>query len=710
MAVTGAVVVCLGVVLLATRQDPPQQPLFRATVDLVQVDVVVTDKDGNAVRGLTAHDFTIADRGRPQAIAAFQEVSHTYSATAPLPLLSVRHDVADNRTAQSQRLVVVVVDDLHIFSGRTDRAKDLTKQIINNLGPEASMALLFTSGEHGTEVTEDRSILLAAADTLKGRQPVRRPHAANDTQAVHGLDPEMSPNAIRAAIATVGSGQEFFENMEQYKTLEDAARVIGGDDLRRKAFVLITEGINKDLTGVFTSTTSPCELADPQSPCYHEMALRQAAEAMRRSNVTVYALDPRGHVAPQDLLRENFPAPAGLLTSPAGSATDDDSPFRMLNPVRLAQDGLSIMSAATGGFAVTDSDDFQGGINRILADLDHYYLIGFRSPDPNGKGYRPLDVKVAGHSEWLLRFRAGYTPGGAPPPQANTDPLLSGELPKTDLPLRIFAEAFPALPPATPTAAPGRPPGSGASGTPVSARVAVALEITAPTSVLGEADGLLHDDISYKVLAVNQQTGKVASRLSRAAALSLKPVAAATGPPPAIVSYEIQTSLDLGPGSYQLRASASSGKLGTGGSVYLTLDVPDFSRRALALSGVVLGYSDGERVPVAPTPVDATATTPPPSVPFAPTLDRVFTTTDTLRLFCQVHRASPQDAIHVDIEVIGADARAVTSSAYELGPEASDAIDHTLPLTALTAGPYRLRVSAAHASTTVRQEVAIVIR
>ncbi len=446
VAVTGAVVVCLGVAALAGRQNAPQQPVFRATVDLVQVDVVVTDKDGNAVLGLAQQDFTVADRGHPQAIAAFQEVSHVYSATAPLPLLNVRHDVADNRTAQSQRLVVVVVDDLHIFSGRTERAKDLTKQIINNLGPEASMALLFTSGQHGTEVTEDRSILLAAADTLKGRQSVRRPHAANDTQAVHGLDPEMSPDAIRAAIATVGSGQEFFENMEQYKTLEDAARVLGGDDLRRKAFVLITEGINKDLTGVFTSTTSPCELADPQSPCYHEMALRQAAEAMRRSNVTVYALDPRGHVAPQDLLRENFPAPAGMLTSPGGTAADDDSPFRMLNPVRLAQDGLSIMSAATGGFAVTDSDDFVGGIDRILADLDHYYLIGFLPTDPNGKGYRPLDVKVPGHPEWLLRFRAGYTPGGALPPPANADPLLSGELPKTELPLRLFAEAFPALP------------------------------------------------------------------------------------------------------------------------------------------------------------------------------------------------------------------------------------------------------------------------
>lgn len=241
-------------------------------------------------------------------------------------------------------------------------------------------------------------------------------------------------------------------------------------------------------------------------------------------------------------------------------------------------------------------------------------------------------------------------------------------------------------------------------------RVAVALEITAPTSVLSEADGKLHDDVSYKVLAVSQQTGKVTSRVSREASLALKPVASATGPLPPVVSYEIPISLDLAPGSYQLRASASSGKLGIGGSVYLTLDVPDFSRRGLALSGVVLGYSDGDRVPVASAPVDATGTTPPPLVPFAPTLDRVFRTTDTLRLFCRVHRASPQDAIHVDIDVVGADDRTVTSSAYDLGPEASDEIDHTLSLAALTAGPYRLRVSAVHGGAVARQEIGFAVR
>ena len=40
----------------------------------------------------------------------------------------------------------------------------------DKVGPGASMAVLFTSGEHSTQVTEDRARCSAAVDTLKGRQ------------------------------------------------------------------------------------------------------------------------------------------------------------------------------------------------------------------------------------------------------------------------------------------------------------------------------------------------------------------------------------------------------------------------------------------------------------------------------------------------------------------------------------------------------------
>lgn len=52
-----------------------EQPILRMTVNLVQVDAVVTDSGGRQVSDLTANDFEILEDGRPQKITAFSYVS-----------------------------------------------------------------------------------------------------------------------------------------------------------------------------------------------------------------------------------------------------------------------------------------------------------------------------------------------------------------------------------------------------------------------------------------------------------------------------------------------------------------------------------------------------------------------------------------------------------------------------------------------------------
>lgn len=704
---TLATVLLLGLTLQAaqSRQTKPQQPVFRVGVDLVQVDVVVVDPTGNAVRGLQASDFLVTDRGQSQTVAAFEEVFHEKPAADDIRLPpTVKHDVADNRSAQSQRLVILVVDDLHIFQGRTDRAKDLAKELITTLGDGASMAVLFTSGEHSTSITEDRSVLLAAANTLKGRQPIRRPHEANDTQSAHGQDPEMSSEQLLDLLRTVGDAHEFEDNMQQYKTLEDAARMILNDTVRRKAFVLLSEGIAKDLTGLFTAGTSPCELADPKAPCHHDAALEKMMTSFRRANVTTYAIDPRGKVRPQDLMRESFPPPRGIVelpgagtTEPMGSAAigqvgvpTEDSQFRRNNPVRQAQDGLEFVAEASGGFAVTDTDDFEGGLRRIVMDLDHYYLLGFYPSDPSGDKFRALDVKIAGHPELTLRFRRGYMPGGPPPLPAKADPLISGLMPKTDLPVRLQAVPFPL------------------ANDRRQMRIAVALEVAAPTAMLMEADEKIYDDVTYQVVAIDEKKSAIASRTGRQAKLALHRIG--TGPMPDTVAYQIQTSLDLAPGRYQLRASLNSTRLSAGGSAYLSVEVPDFKSASLALSGMVLGYADGPRVPVAPRTPTAAGVPVAPIVrlPFAPALDREFTRADRLRIYADVIRDGPARRAHWVLTAIDNADHAVELATAEIGFDNAE-INVPVALAQFAPGAYRLRLSVIDGQTTAAQEVGIIV-
>jgi VWFA-related protein len=678
-----------GMTTAAGQATNPQQPVFRAGVDLVHVEVVVVDGAGQAVHGLSQDAFRILDRRKPQTVAVFEEVTHDASSVAAATPPAVAHaDVADNQSAATQRLVVMVIDDLHLDHAREDRAKHLAKEVIDRIGTGASMAILFTSRNHSTEVTEDRAALLAAVDTLKARQAVRRPLSVPETPGTRA-----------------NSGQEFFQNIQAFKTIDDAAHMLSSDDLRRKTFVMLSEGVNKQMTGMFDYAMTPCEAHGPVPtvagqtpivPCGASMALHQMMEDMRRSNVTMYVLDPRGAVSEQDLTKENFPAPGGLTArggvtvqgrSPGNAGGGGvDSPLRLTNPVRVAEDGLNIMAEASGGFAVTNSDEFDAGIQMIADDLNHYYLLGFRPTDSSGTDYRRLDVSVAGHPDWVLRFRRGYRPGGPPSPPDGTDALISGVTPKTDLPLRLIAVPL--------------PPAAGSA----TARVSAVLEVFTPTTAVADAQGLLHDDVSYQVVAVVEKKAQVAARVAHDAKLTLTPAAPGRGS--GLSSYQIPVSLDLAPGTYQLRASASSTLAGKAGSVYLTVDVPDFSGAPLAVSGVAVGYADG--------PHAATASSETPEsdlgLPFVPSLDRTFARTDTLRTYAEVTRTNLTSPVKATASIADAYGRPVVSSTQQIGANQPGHVDATLSLAALPSGVYTLSVSATDGHHSASREVGIVVK
>jgi VWFA-related protein len=603
-----------------------QTPTFRTRTELVQVDVVVVDRRGNHVRGLRAEDFELFDRDQAQKVAAFDEVSHgrdeeaiDFSAAPD----GWRLDVASNVGMQASRLVVLVIDDLHIYRRRNDRVKSLGREIVTSLGPDATMAVLFTSGKNSTQVTTDRSRLLAAIDTTSGNKAWPRPHSGMDSPGGSFSDgPSLNRDGAPIERRRSSSGgsmelQEFFENMSQFKTLQDAAKMLGAGDTRRKAFVMISEGIGKDMTGMFdTDGTTPCDAKCPMCPCFHDHALQNMMQGLWRSSVATYIIDPRGSVESQRLMAEEFPG------------SDADSPFRWNNVIRQAQEGLSFIAAASGGFAVTNTDDFAWGLSRIVSDLDHYYLLGFYPEDTKGKGFRRLDVKVRGRSDLTLRFRRGYQIVDSAKEQKakNANPLVAlseGVLPRSDLAMKVAA---------IPLVASGQ-----------LTRVALALEVTAPVAALRDPDGRLRDNLKFHVLAAQVDKNKVSSVGGLEGRVTLSPSPNA-GAAPVDVTYQVMDEIELRPGRYQLRVSATSNKLAKGGSVYLDVDVPDLGGRD-GIGGFALGVVPA-RVPVvdlaeAGKGMASRIRRPrPQALPFAPTLARTFAPGDSLR----VHAVLPQVA------------------------------------------------------------------
>jgi len=723
--------------LVSATGLPAQQATFKTNIELIRIDAVVVDTDGKAVHGLSEKDFALTDRKQPQSISTFEEISHPRRAAAALSPASafpvtLKMDVASNTTVQADRLVMLVIDDLHIWQGRTDSAKELAREVVTKLGTQASMGLIFTSREGSVEVTQDRSRLMTAIDGMKARQSFRRPHlnqtpkaARVDQEDPHFMDKQF--DAVNAAQRA--SLQDNMDNATYFETIRDATDMLRGEDQRRKAFVLISEGmaINTAIiaggaNGREVEVGSPDGVPGPDLNGDTGERMVRMMGSLRKANVSLYAIDPRGQVRPEDMMLELWPPPDCAVCNnpavpPAASErlpSREDLLDRRHNPVFIAQDGLTETAASAGGFAITNSDDLAGGLDRILEDLDHYYLLGFYPTDTSANAKHPVALTVPGHPDYTVRFRRGFTTEPLPPgPPKNKDPLVelaAGVMPKSDLPLRLTA---------TPLVGRGK-----------TSSVVIALEVTAPVGLMQELDAKLRDDVTYQLMVVDEKKSKVTQREGRAAKFSMS--GRGVGDVPESVTYQIPLTIDLDPGRYQLRASAMSKKLSKGGSVYLDVTVPDFSKTPLALSTISLGFVGGARVPVGrtttrtvvigtrpgmATPADVPL---PPAqeraqnnrnpLPFEPTLSREFEHTDALRAYFEVVRGDMKSTVSLTVTILDLTNRPLLAIDKTVAPNDPGKINMRVPLETLGTGAFILRVTATNSHRVAKAETGIIVR
>jgi VWFA-related protein len=92
---TSIVLALVGSLVSLTPSRPAAQqqekaPVFRTNLSIVSVDVVVRDRDGKVVRGLTEADFDLLEDGRSQDVRtfAFEEITDAPSRAVSVNLLA----------------------------------------------------------------------------------------------------------------------------------------------------------------------------------------------------------------------------------------------------------------------------------------------------------------------------------------------------------------------------------------------------------------------------------------------------------------------------------------------------------------------------------------------------------------------------------------------------------------------------------------------
>lgn len=353
-----------GPVLVGTQSIPaPQEggtPTFRTGVNLVRVDVIVSDDDGNPVTDLTKEDFEIVEDGRAQTIDFFRHIRIDQpAADAPRTRQVLNRDTEEREAARDDvRVFGILLADYQVCGQRSRAVREAMTTFIRRLGPNDLVAVMEPlMSVKDLIFTYDHEAVLQTIGRFEGRRGDYTPRNAIESQHTLHLG---GPERIRTAI--VGDA------------LRALSVRLGSMREGRKTLIFVGEGF------------PPSWLTDAQQ-------IRDVAQDANRHNTSIYAIDPRGLSSSGDSTATIRP---GCGTLPTGTR------------LRMTQDTLRELSEETGGRAIVDRNSFDKGVDQILRDSSYHYLLGYSPSAAQADGkFHQIRVRVR-RPDVNVRARKGY--------------------------------------------------------------------------------------------------------------------------------------------------------------------------------------------------------------------------------------------------------------------------------------------------------------
>jgi hypothetical protein len=98
-------------------QPPEQTPTFRTGVDVIAVDVAVTDTRGRPVEDLLTPDFVVKIDGQPRRVISAELVKIDVAAAKKQAADPFDPVFTTNQTPPNGRMIMLAVDQLHVRTG-----------------------------------------------------------------------------------------------------------------------------------------------------------------------------------------------------------------------------------------------------------------------------------------------------------------------------------------------------------------------------------------------------------------------------------------------------------------------------------------------------------------------------------------------------------------------------------------------------------------
>jgi len=406
--------------------QPQESEIFidRVDVNVVNVEVFVTDGQGRRVTDLTADDFEVYEDGRQVEISNFYKIARADRVETAFEedraLVGGQPRPAPPEIPKDQQLnLLVYFDNYNLRPGSRNRVIADMQGFVEdrlNQGDNVMLVTYTRSIEVLQPFTRDREALFESIGKIRKMAGYREITEAERREAFRNVNFALQARADDAG-AAFDAALDFVEVYIQKQqddlqrsinALQQVTRSLAGLP-GRKAVLYVSDGLDQlpgqdlyqHLTEAFTRGASingrkvdrPIDILNFWDPQIFQDIVADA----NAHQVTFYTLDAGGSSGSSLLSAENE-----QLGSTGGGLPGIDAQ-RTAN----LQAQLIDISERTGGTAIRNTTNFDGALETVSGDFDSFYSLGYRSPRGGDGKYHKIEVKV-NRPGLRVRHRNGY--------------------------------------------------------------------------------------------------------------------------------------------------------------------------------------------------------------------------------------------------------------------------------------------------------------
>ncbi len=398
-------------------EDAPGDVFYeRVEVNLVNIDVYVTNKKGERVTGLTIDDFEVFEDKRPVKISNFYAVEDGVPVSEVPP--SGTLDDGDGRlirdlrvepmaVPEDQRLhLIIYFDNLFLEPFSRNRViREVRRFLATHVKPgDRTMLVTFERWLHvRQELTDDRSAIADALTEIETHTGLGVQGASDRRQVLRSIDLARSEEEALSHVQTYAESvyNDLGNSIDALNEIVASMAGLPG----RKALLYVSDGIPmtaaQDLFYLLDLKYSGHLAGQLMANRYSARSRFRALTAKANANrVTFYTLEAAGLRSHGTLSAEYGGSGGNQLSD--GSRIEVDV-IGMAN----RQEPLQLIAVDTGGISAIGTNNLDGALDNFAGDFRSYYSLGYLPQHGRDGRYHDIEVKVKKRG-LKVRHRQGY--------------------------------------------------------------------------------------------------------------------------------------------------------------------------------------------------------------------------------------------------------------------------------------------------------------